>query len=248
MAKLSFATLFAYDYEYLIKSIASYYKIADEIIIGIDDSNLSWKKKSYDMSNAESFFDKLDNLDNDRKVRWVKGNFHELDNPMHNETKERNVISSFCKNEWIVQIDADEVLLNPEEFAAYLETAPKDACIRATWESVFKKVGDKHLIIDGKKETTAVATTAKEGYVAGRGTKQGAIISPLRLLHFSWSRTEKELWQKLTNWGHADDFDTRKFFEFWKSINETNYQTARDFHPLDRVSWPALKLVELKDI
>jgi hypothetical protein len=248
MPKLSFVTLAAYDYELLPQSIASYYDIADEIIVGVDEYRFSWKKHKFDL--PEKFLAKLVLDDPQDKIKIVRSKFHHFDNPMQNETVERSYLKCACTGDWIIQIDADEVLLNPKEFAAYLETAPRDKCIKATWESVFKKVGDKYLVIDGKKETTSVATANEplNSYVAGRGTQQETVMSPLRLLHFSWARTEEGLWQKLTNWGHADDFDTRKFFEFWKSLNENNYQNFRDFHPLDRVSWSSLKLIDLKDI
>jgi hypothetical protein len=69
-------------------------------------------------------------------------------------------------------------------------------------------------------------------------------MSPLRLLHLSWCRTEEELLQKLTNWGHSKDYDTGKFLEMWRNTNLENYQQLKNFHPLHGPLWPFLGVID----
>ena len=69
--------------------------------------------------------------------------------------------------------------------------------------------------------------------------------SDLKIFHFSWGRTREELVQKVTNWGHAHDFDTARFLELWDRVDLTNYKTIRNFHPLYGPLWPGLTAVDL---
>lgn len=110
---------------------------------------------------------------------------------------------------WIVQIDADEILLNAEEFRRWLtfvEGRAQD--VGATWLTVFKTFGRRALVIDPPQEVTPIATIYAGHYTAARETGRKFAISPLRLLHYSWGRTPDELRQKLRNWSHSQDFDT----------------------------------------
>lgn len=115
----SFYSLISYDWKYLLESIQSYYMIADEIILGIDESNLTWKKNEFKVENE--FYDKLNIIDKDKKCKIIKGNFHLYDNPMQNETYERNVLSNHCNCRFIIAVDSDEVFLNAIEFDNWLK-------------------------------------------------------------------------------------------------------------------------------
>ncbi|KFC58152.1 hypothetical protein FEM08_30710 [Flavobacterium gilvum] len=53
---------------------------------------------------------------------------------------------------------------------------------------------------------------------------------------------------KITNWGHRDDFDTIKYFEFWKSLNSENYSDQKNIHPLYPEIWNKLYFLESNSI
>jgi hypothetical protein len=113
--------------------------------------------------------------------------------------------------------------------------------VSGRWISVFKTFGDEVLVIDPPGELVSIATMLRGQYAEGRRTGQQTVLSPLRLLHFSWGRTPQELRQKLENWGHARDFDIPGFFAFWDSVTLQNFDQARNFHPLDGPLWQSLK-------
>jgi len=245
-AGLSFVTLLAYDYRYCYQAIRSCYPIADEIILGLDAGRLTWAGKPFaiDMDEVRAF---VAGIDRDRKIRIVERDFHCEDAPMKNETRERVLLSrEAAPGNWVVQIDADEILMNGPQFREWLlASAPADHLVLARWITVFKAFGDQVLLIDPPGETVPVATMARGEYVMARFTGQPQALSPLQVLHFSWGRTPQEVRQKLDNWGHARDFDVQAFYDYWDAVTLDNYTQARDFHPLEPAGWASLKLATL---
>jgi hypothetical protein len=247
VSALSFVTLAAYDYSYLLRSLPTYYAIADEIIIGVDRDRISWAKQPFAFDD-QAFIAAIAALDVERKVRVVEHDFHLHDHPLHNETYERNVLSSVCREgNWIVQIDSDEYMINPAEFKAFMDRYDRDdVCLHANWITVFKSFGRQHLIIDAHQPFDATAPFAvrqRMVYTTARNVDMVGVLSPAVLVHFAWGRTRQELHQKLTNWGHAREFDAERYLAFWDSVTLENYHTIRDFHPLGCSNWKALRLI-----
>jgi len=246
MSGLSVVSLLAYDYRYAFRSIASYYGIADEIIFGLDSERLSWMRNPFelDLREIETFIAKIDH---DKKIRIVEGDFHSADHPMVNDVMERGFLAKMCVEEnWVVQIDADEILLNAVEFREWLlKTQPLECNVRGRWIGVFKQFGNQMLVIDPPGEQVHVATMSRAGYISGRDTGQPGVMSPLEILHFSSARSPDEFRQKLQNWGHAKDFDTDAFFKLWENVTLENYHEIKDFHPIYGPAWHSLKAITL---
>lgn len=238
---LSFVTLLSYDYQYVYDCIRSYYDIADEIILGLDINRKTWRGQSFniDMDAVNAF---IAEIDVDKKIRIEESDFYKFRYSMNNDTFERNYLSTKCKEgNWIISIDADERVINGKEFAEWMKQADKNTAILATWRGVFKSFGDKNILINAN-ETTIVGVCGQNAYVSARDIDRPKVMSPLRLLHFSWGRNPDELWQKLNNWSHSQDFDVKKFFDLWKSVTLDNYQQYKNIHPLNGVGWPSLIL------
>jgi hypothetical protein len=246
MPGLSFVTLLAYDYRYAFHAVGSYYDLADEIILGLDADRISWNKQPFhiDMAELQAF---IDSIDTSGKIRIVEGDFHSADHPMTNDSNERSMLSeAAAPGNWVVQIDADEMLLNGPDFKAWLlQNDPRQHNVYGRWFSVFKVFGNEILIVDPPTEIVPVATMLRGRYTAARATAQEGVMSPLHLLHFSWGRSAGQLRQKLENWGHARDFDVEKYFEFWRSVTLENFGQARNFHPLKGVTWQSLKRAQI---
>lgn len=242
MPGLTFITLLAYDYRYSYMAIRSYYDIADEIILGLDAQRLSWMKTPFaiDMDELRAF---IAEVDKGNKIRIVEGDFHSGDHPMKNDVGERQALSlAATPGNWLIQIDADEILLNAAEFKQWMvANNPVQYCVVARWITIFKVFGNEVLVIDPAGETVPVGTVLQGQYIAPRTTAQQKVLCPLQLLHFSWGRTGEELKQKLTNWSHAHDFDVNAFYRFWESLTLENFGQARNFHPLSGATWASLK-------
>jgi hypothetical protein len=243
MLGLSFWTPLAYDYKLAFQAIQAYYPIADEILLAVDRDRISWNNKPFEFDKAE-VEDFINWIDGDGKIRVLEGDFHQHSQPRHNEFQERLICTnSLTKGNWIVSIDADEVLLNPVEFREWLLTTnPVDKNVYGYFMTVFKDFGEELLVCD-PAETMAIATMLPGEY---RATSQSALPSPLWGVHYSWGRSAADLKQKLTNWGHANDFDTEAFFKLWESVTLDNYTEFKDFHPLDKRVWKSLKNVRLR--
>jgi hypothetical protein len=244
MAGLSFVTPLAYDWKYAFDAIRSYYAIADEIILGLDADRISWSKKPFAFDDA-AVADLIAQIDTDKKIRIVEGNFHGLGVPLENETAERRLLGAACQSgNWVVQIDADEVLLNPFDFKQQMANMPQDQCVSGIWLPIYKIIGDKALIVGGQLETTPVATRTPHLYTFGRVTDQPTTVSQLLMLHLSWCRPEEELLQKLTNWGHSNQIDAEKTIGLWRATTLENYHQLRDFHHIYGPLWKFLKVID----
>jgi hypothetical protein len=243
MAGLSFVTPLAYDWKYAFEAIRSYYAIADEIILGLDADRISWSNKPFAFDD-KAVTEFLAAIDRDQKIRIIEANFHTLDAPMDNETAERRQLGAACRaGNWVVQIDADEILLNPLQLKSFLDGMAQDACVSASWLPVYKIMGDKALVVGGRMEPTPIATRSPQRYRMARNTDQSSVLSPLNLLHLSWCRSEEELVQKLTHWGHSTEIEIEKTVGLWRATTLENYQQRRNFHPLNPPLWEFLEVV-----
>jgi hypothetical protein len=244
---LSFVTPVAYDHHFAWAAIASYYTIADEIILGLDRDRISWSGKYYHLDEDE-FRRHLKEADPLGKISLVEADFHSQGSAPANDTFERNALSLRCKpGNWVVQIDSDELLQNPAEFRAWLLERRGPWLALGRWTVVFKRFGDDYLVVDKDSFWISVATRRHGRYTGCRDTREFRRRSPLHMLHFSWGRTEEELKQKLESWTHAADFDTDKFFKFWQSVDLGNYRQFRDFHPINGPDCPSLRLIRKGD-
>jgi hypothetical protein len=249
--KLSFYTPVAYDYNFSISSIKSYYDIADEIILGIDKDRISWTGRTYKID--DTFFKDIESIDVNKKIKIIEDNFHIFSEPMKNDTHERNVLSTKCnESNYIIAIDCDEVLLNTLEFKQWMDNnANTDKDIGCLWLSVYKVFGDNYLITL-PHETTIIGTNLRNSYKKARLTLHKFVLSPLKILHFSWGRSRSEIEQKLLNWSHANDFNTKKYLEeVWDNVNLENYKQKRYLHPLAKEVknwWVKLDLIKSNDV
>ena len=245
--KLSFVCTIAYDFQHAFKSILSYYEIADEIILGLDKDRISWSKHGFDF-DSKVFFDWINLYDSQNKIKVYEDNFHKSEEPMENEVAERNYLSKLCKEEnYIVSIDSDEVILNQKEFLDWMINKNVDGQdIKANWITIYKVIENK-AFVTLPHETVNVGTNLRDNYKKGRITSSSEVVlSPLKILHFSWGRTREQLIQKLQNFGHSKDFNIYKQVDVWDSINLNNYSRIKNFHPLNlKQWWTGLELLDL---
>ncbi|MBK9140854.1 MAG: hypothetical protein IPM23_00040 [Candidatus Melainabacteria bacterium] len=247
--KITGIALLAYDTSYFEESVKGYLDLVDEVLIGLDENRQTWTGKFYDLDS--SIVEKL--LAISPKVKIVEDQFFIPGlAPMENETRERNVLSSLASDvDWLLSIDSDEILINPNDLSDYLANA-SSGFVLGSWITVFKELDDAYLVIGKDKAIhlwpTAIATNRSEAYINARWTDQRPILSPALLLHFSWARTEDELRQKLQNWGHSNDFNVSNFLDMWLKADEKSYRDFRNFHPMTPEAWPELIRIPKNDL
>lgn len=242
----------SYDYDYLKISLPLVYDFLDEIILCIDKNRQTWSGETFEVNG--SFWKWLEAFDKRKKISVYEDFFFipEL-STMQCETRERHMLAQrMGECDWYIQIDSDEYFLDFRAFINRLnkQDTSKPVTIRCRVAPLFKQTAKGFLVIDTETETLPFATNIPE-YLSGRAsdsaTHQNLVWDDL-VLHQSWARSESEIQTKLNSWGHKDDFNTASFFNLWNAIDENNYSYLKDFHPLDRVTWCKLVLIENKGI
>jgi len=257
-AKIKIGFLVSYDCKYIFDALRIVYDFADEIILAIDADRMSWAGKPYDFD--ESFFDQIKSVDPQNKITIFEDHFY-LENlsPIENETRERNLLSRKMGADcWKLQIDADEYFVDFASVYAFLQqhryllSKPKYNAvnIRGNWITLFKKTQNGYLYIDNE-EDFSFATNVVGAHFFGRDLASKTnreIYAGFEVIHQSWAREPEEIYQKINNWGHKDDFDTEAYFEFWMNVNEANYTQFTNLHPVYPEDWKCLKFIACADI
>jgi hypothetical protein len=247
-------SLISYDYQFLLQSLPHYVNDVDEVILGLDKYRQTWSGNSF--SIPDSFFLQLSALDPEKKIRILEDNFYIPDfTPIQNDTRERNFLTNFVKpGNWMISIDADEVLVSAQllkEFLANL--SDPDVCVLVPVVTIFKRLADSSLLIartreGGDPSYLPVATRSPNSFIGARYTAQRQALCSAKILHYSWARSDDDLYMKLKNWGHSTHFDVESYFSLWQAIDGKNYRYLRNFHPIWPNEWVELIKISEEDI
>lgn len=249
----------AYDWELLRKSLPLIYKEADIICLSIDKSRKSWSGRSYSFDTS-AFFNFIEEIDQEKKIDIYEDDFCKPElSAIENDNRQRTLMAArMGKQGWHIQIDSDEYFPDFGAFVRYLKKInrhptgqEKPVNINCNWISIFKVNSSGYFIVDNSKtfwESMPFATN-RPVYLNARRNGHFNHTSPFFVIHETWAREESQLQQKLDSWGHTSDFlDKQAYLSFWKSLDETNYSTVRDFHPLQPSDWHALMFVKANGI
>lgn len=239
--------LVSYDYKFLKNSIPLIYKDSTSITLAIDINRNTWSGGTFKID--DSFFEWIKEIDLDNKISIYEDVFFikELSS-IENDTRERKLLADKMGDGWIIQIDSDEFFLNFNGFCQYLKKynyllkGNKKIQIAAYSVIIFKKLNGGVLYIENIEKFYLATNT--NSYRIARNCKVQTIRVPFLVVHYAWARSEEELNQKLSNWGHNKDFDIGKYFDFWKNINKTNFKEFSNFHPFIRGAWKKLGYCE----
>lgn len=244
--------LVAYDYELLKIAIPLIYNDADLIILSIDKNRVSWTGKQFYFN--EQFKDYVSQIDNACKISWIEGEYFDQEKtPQLNEGFQRNCLVEAMGNaDWYIQLDADEYFIQFNQFVQYLKSLNvskgEPISITVNFKCIFKKLQTSYLLTAGKDEKIQIATNNPK-YSKSRQIPGNSIIdSPFFVLHQSWARSEKDIKEKIRNWGHAKDFDTILFYEKWLACNSYNFKNYINFHPIYGPTWPRLEIFNARSI
>lgn len=248
-------SLISYDADYLLKSIPSYYKYVDEIVLGLDESRISWSRNSFSF-DEENIWTELQKLDTKDKIKVVEHNFHRSSVPIENDTHERNFLKEQCANDWIFSFDADEILINAKQFFEDyfpIVESYNNIELMFTWFLVYKEFDEGYLVIADenrnnifKKDVQGFSARKNlHTYTYCRWTNANKkVLSPLAILHYSFCRPQKDLRTKINNFGHSAESKKDPFYETQKQVNLTNYKSLINFKTSNMgPQWPTLKFI-----
>jgi hypothetical protein len=247
---ISVGFLVAYDFELLKTSLPLIYTRANHILLVIDKDRLSLKGNHFYFD--EHFFQWVKKIDVAGKIVWVEESFYSPErNPHDAELYMRNyMLQQMPVSDWYFQFDPDEYALDFNGLVDSLESIGYDKnipiVIETCWITLFKQNENGFFIIGGPREKVRIATN-RAFNTDNRMIADAQVIQlDYNILHQSWARTSKEVWQKLSNWSHNQDFDIQKFFNLWKGCNIFNYRFYWQFHPLSGPIWQYLLFIRAK--
>lgn len=152
------------------------------------------------------------------------------------ETNQRNWgLGRLAEYDWVLIFDADE-FLDREDWqvlARTLENAPKNCpVIRAPFQTYWK---DFDHVLD--PPDTPLGTIAIRPKLTSFVDKRGPYLDVERrarilVHHLSWVRSDEEVFQKIQNWSHTNDFDWRAWFaNVWKPWKHG----MKNIHPYSKI-------------
>lgn len=254
ISKIKVGYVVSYDYDLLLLSIKQLYINVDKIYLAIDKERKTWSGNLFEIK--DSFFAKINKLDVNNKIEYYYDSFYVASlSPSECETRERNMLLKKMGRGWLIQLDTDEYIYDFDKLSSYLNkywyltVFPKYTPIvfRGKLITLFKKIPEGYLYIDNDEKFSFI--TNIPNYEACRANKsiRNYFIN-CTVIHNSWGRSEDELLIKIKNWGHRDDFDTQKFFEFWEKLNYLNYSSYKNFHPIVPEVWNQLFFTKSKSV
>jgi len=239
MRKKSVISLISYDASYLAESIKTYYNYVDEIILGLDKDRISWSKNKFSF-DENALWKELDNIDGDSKIEIVEGNFHRSNVPIENDNHERNFLKEHCSHDWIFSFDADEMLVNADDF--FNKFCPLvenyDTDLMFYWILPYKRLSNDEVLVISKADRKTLPNNEVQGFTTHKENtftycrwtnNQSRMQSPLVILHWSFCRPKNELDLKVNNFGHSIESKKDPFYEIQAQINESNWQQLSNF-------------------
>lgn len=243
--RATFVTLAAYDWRMLPASIASYYAYADEIIVGLDVNRRSWSGTQFGLDDrdlAEALSPYTD------KITVVTDDFFNAhQSPLQNDRAERERLAKSARNNWVVEVDADEVLSDADALLAAMESCPPGCQVYAQeWTQVYKVISDTALVVTPSLQLCALATRSRARKLA-RQTGEPPVVAPVEVVHWTMGRDEADLVQKLASWSHSHQVRPG-FLDQWRSVTLENYRAAKDLHYFRASAWPGLRAVPVSQL
>jgi hypothetical protein len=117
------AYLMIADVKWIAPCIRALYGLVDQIIISYDERSRGYSGDQIDFAFNLAL---IRALDPDGKAIFLPGRFfREECDPMENETNQRRISleAASVKVDWVIQLDTDEILLDPAEFVRQLHAA-----------------------------------------------------------------------------------------------------------------------------
>lgn len=148
-----------------------------------------------------------------------------VENYWPTEESQRNTGQDLCSDcDWVIVLDPDEFLTaeawdelrdfdkDQEAYVPYVQ--------RTYWKDGF--------VIDPPEDYKQIVLVKPNvRFVDKRVVNTGYGFLPIELHHFSWARTDDEVWKKISHYSHANEFDKEAWFtDIWSSNRREN------LHPL----------------
>lgn len=151
-----------------------------------------------------------------------------IQNYWRTEEEQRNTGQDLHQDkDWVIILDPDEFLDNEawNKLKDFLETTDADAVVVEGQNTYWK---DGWVADPPKDYQMLIAVRPHVRFVDKRVVGTSFVVAPVWLHHFSWARTDEEVWRKISHYAHANDFNIKDWYEnVWKSWQPGD----KDVHP-----------------
>lgn len=155
------------------------------------------------------------------------------------EEQQRNSGLSLLEDcDWVLVLDPDEFLSDNDWFKLreHLARSSADALVCKLQKTYWKK-GWVAVPPEGYRQIIAVRPHVQ--FADKRVVNCGYESAPVTIHHFSWARTDEEVWTKISHYAHAVDFDIKQWYdEVWlkwqpgmQDVHPTTPSALHDFEP-----------------
>ena len=247
MKVIKVGILISYDYEFVKTLLPIIYDHIAEIYFAVDVDRLTWSGEKFEIN--EDFWAWVSEFDTGKKVTIYEDQFYVSGlTAIQCDTRERNMLSEkMGPCDWYIQIDSDEYFVDFAAFISKLHSfeANGPTTIACNVATLYKEVDGGFLVVAESNEILNFATN-NPVYDAARNNDSGNVLVHWDdlVLHQSWARTPEDIYLKLHNWSHKDDFPVQSFYNLWKAIDKYNAYALADFHPLLGPTWRKLRFIQ----
>lgn len=241
-AILQYSTI---DYRFLKCNLDQLSKFCDEIIVPICTHLFNGQPE--DSDKFQQSIDIINAYPNTRIeiFEWS----HPDKPPRYYHNLSRKLGTDIAKNEWVLFIDADEIL--SDEFIMWFDTikySNNSYWFTSYW--YFRSAENQAIQLEGaglltKKQYCQWELDSDQerqqlfnkipNFINGDNTMITSLEGRPLMHHFSWVRSKEEMITKVKNWGHSSDKD-------WLSLIETEF--SRPFNGTDFVHGYTYNTVE----
>ena len=244
------------DPAWIEASVLRYYDRVRRIVASYDEDSIGWSGQPI---NVAECIERLRVIDRAGKVHFLPGRYHDIphDHLLEVETLQRQdaLDEAGSDSDWVVQLDTDEVLLEPDTFfraigaadlaghsglhyparwlfarlagSIYLERATRRG---RTWGVVPGDVAVRRA--SRLRLARAHDGASFEVTWSRRVTADLSISKSQAIAHLSTIRTDEEMQAKALTNGHARDFDWTTYLQQWTRAHDRPLTTvAKSFRP-----------------
>lgn len=131
---------------------------------------------------------------------------------------------------WVIVLDPDEFLDNKnwEDLRVFLDLNTGDAFTCAHQHTYWK---NGYVARPAESHRQIIAVRPHIRFIDKRTVNTTHRQAPIEVHHFSWARTDEEVWRKISHYAHAQDFNIDHWFNnVWKRWR-TSYHNVHPTNP-----------------
>lgn len=184
-----------------------------------------------------------ENVDEDRTGILAKKHAETISSYWEAEEQQRNTgVMLHGDKDWILVLDPDEFLTDEDwdKLREFLSTTEAEAVVCEGQHTYWKN----GFVADPPRDyKMLIAIRPWVKFLEKRIVNKPFVEAPVWIHHFSWAKTDEEVWNKISHYAHANDFNILEWYEnVWKKwepgVQDVHPVTPDTLHDLKRVVLP----------